>query len=102
MLPAVYILQSMKCIDRPGVRLPLKVPVLKAGLIETLLYGCTTWSPPKAHYDKLRHAQHSLCSFKASADGKGTRDNHLLLFCSIVLPSLFISIFRGKLWPHPL
>ena len=36
--------------DRPGVRLRLKVRLLKAEVIETLLYGCMTWSPNKPDY----------------------------------------------------
>ena len=33
--------------DRLDVRIPLKVWMLKAKVIETLLYGCLTWSPNK-------------------------------------------------------
>ena len=36
-----------------GVRLRLKVQLLKAEVVETLLYGCTTWSPNKPDYDRL-------------------------------------------------
>ena len=39
--------------DRPGVRLRLKVRLLKAEVVETLLYGCMTWSPNKPDYDRL-------------------------------------------------
>ena len=34
---------KMEIYDRPGVRLQLKVRLLKAEVVETLLYGYTTW-----------------------------------------------------------
>ena len=34
---------KMEICDRPGVRLRLKVRLLKAEVVETLLYGCMTW-----------------------------------------------------------
>ena len=37
----------MKIYYHPGVRLRLKVRVLKAEETETLLYGWVTWSPNK-------------------------------------------------------
>ena len=43
---------KMEIYDRPGVRLRLKVRLLQAEVIETLLYGCMTWSPNKPNYDR--------------------------------------------------
>ena len=34
----------------------LKLRMLKADVIETLLYGCGTWTPNTIHHDKLRKA----------------------------------------------
>ena len=34
---------KMEIYDRPGVRLRLKVRLLNAEVVETLLYGCMTW-----------------------------------------------------------
>ena len=42
---ACFQLYMMNMYDRPGVRLRVKVRMLKAGVIETLLYGCMMWSP---------------------------------------------------------
>ena len=50
----------MELYDRPGVRLRLKVRLLKAEVVETLLYGCMTWSPNKPDYDRLRRVHHSM------------------------------------------
>ena len=50
----------MEIYVRPGVRLRLKVRLLKADVIETLLYGCMTWSSNKSDYDRLRRVHHSM------------------------------------------
>ena len=51
---------KMEIYDRPGVRSRLKVRLLKAEVVETLLYGCMTWSPNKRDYDRLRQVHHSM------------------------------------------
>ena len=50
---------KMEIYDRPDVRLRLKVRLLKAEVVETLLHGCMTWSPKKPNYDRLRQVHHS-------------------------------------------
>ena len=42
------------------MRLWLKVRTLEAEVIETLLYGCVTWSPNKLDYDRLRQVHHFM------------------------------------------
>ena len=32
--------------------------MLRAEVLETMLYGCVTWSPRACHYDMLRRAHH--------------------------------------------
>ena len=44
--------------DRPSAPLELKIPMLRAEVLETMLYGCVTWSPRACHYDTLRRARH--------------------------------------------
>ena len=34
--------------------------MLKAKVLETLLYGCVTWSPSKAYYGRLQKAHHQM------------------------------------------
>ena len=65
----------MEIYDRPGVRLRLKVRLLKAEVIETLLYGCMTWSPNKPDYDKLRQVYHSML-LRCLGWRKRKRDDH--------------------------
>ena len=34
--------------------------MLRAEVLETMLYGCVTWSPRACHYDTLRRAHHGF------------------------------------------
>ena len=44
--------------DRPIAPLKLKIRMLRAEVLETMLNGCVTWSPRACHYDTLRRAHH--------------------------------------------
>ena len=44
--------------DRPSAPLKLKIRMLIAEVLETMLYGCVTWSPRACHYETLRRAHH--------------------------------------------
>ena len=44
--------------DRPSAPLELKIRMLRAEVLETMLYGCVTWSPRACHYDTLHRAHH--------------------------------------------
>ena len=44
---------SLELYDRPSAPLELKIRMLKAEVLETMLYGCVTWSPRASHYDAL-------------------------------------------------
>ena len=46
--------------DQPTAPLRLKVRMLKAEVMETMLYGCVTWSPTIAHLAILRKTHHRL------------------------------------------
>ena len=69
----------MEIYDRPGVRLRLKVRLLKAEVVETLLYGCMTWSPKKPDYDRLRWVHHSML-LRCLGWRKRKRDDHTLSY----------------------
>ena len=51
---------KMEIYDHPGVRLRLKVRLLKAEVVKMLIYGCMTWSPRKSDYDRLRRVHRSM------------------------------------------
>ncbi|CAM9493930.1 unnamed protein product, partial [Ascophyllum nodosum] len=45
--------------DRPkGSLLPRKARMVRPDVVETLLYGCATWTPLKGQYTKLRITHH--------------------------------------------
>ena len=46
--------------DRPSAPPKLQIRILRAEVIETILYGCITWSLRVCHYDTLRQAHHSF------------------------------------------
>ena len=49
---------TLELYDRPSAPLELKIRMLRAEVLETMLYGCVTWSPRTCHYDTLRRAHH--------------------------------------------
>ena len=49
---------TLELYDRPSAPLELKIRMLRAEVLETMLYGCVTWSPHACHYDTLRRAYH--------------------------------------------
>ena len=63
-------------------RLPcsLKVRMLKAEVMETLLYGCVTWTLGKEHFAELRKAHHRLLRIIDFQRRQLT--NHLMLYAT--------------------
>ena len=51
---------TLQLYDRPSAPLELKIRMLRAEVLETMLYDCVTWSPRACHYDTLRRAHHRL------------------------------------------
>ena len=49
---------TLELYDRPSAPLELKIRMLRAEVLETMLFGCVTWSLRARHYDTLRRAHH--------------------------------------------
>ena len=49
---------TLELYDRPSAPVELKIRMLRAEVLETMLYGYVTWSPRAWHYDTLRRAHH--------------------------------------------
>ena len=81
----------MEIYDRPGVRLRLKVRLLKAEVVETLLYGCMMWSPNKPDYDRLRRVYHSML-LRFLGCRKRNRDDHTLSYADALAKTASESI----------
>ena len=77
--------------DRPGVRLRLKVRLLKAEVIETLLYGCKTWSLNKPDYDSPRRV-HQAMLLRCLGWRKRKRDGHTPLYADALAKTASESI----------
>ena len=48
----------LKPYDRPSAPHELKIRMLRAEVLETMLYGCVMWRPRACHYETLRRAHH--------------------------------------------
>ena len=81
----------MDTYDRPGVRLQLKVPLLKAEVIETLIYGCMTRNPNKSCYDRLRRVHHTML-LRCLGWRKRKRDDHNLSYADALTKAASESI----------
>ena len=53
---------SFELYDRPSAPLEFKIRMLKAEVLESMLYGCVTRRPRSCHYDALRRAHSFLTS----------------------------------------
>ena len=49
---------TLELYDRPSAPLELKIRMIRAEVLVTMLCGCVTWSPRACHYDTLRLANH--------------------------------------------
>ena len=69
----------MEINDHPGVRLRLNERLLKAEVLEMMLYGCITWSPKPADYVSLRKVHHSML-LRCLGRRKRKREDHTLSY----------------------
>ena len=51
---------TLKLYERPSAPLKLKTRMLRAEVLEIMLYDCVTWSPRAWPYDTLRRSHHSF------------------------------------------
>ena len=70
---------TLELYDRPSAPLELKLRMLRAEVLETMLYGCVTWSPRACHYDTLRRARHRLLT-RCIVWRKHNRADHLISY----------------------
>ena len=52
---------TLELYDRPSAPLELKIRMLRAEVLETMLYGCVTWSPRACYYDMSHHRFLTRC-----------------------------------------
>ena len=80
---------KMEIYDRPGVRLRLKVRLLKAEVVETL--RCMTWSPKKPDPDRLRRVHRSML-LRCPGWRKRKHDDHTLSYADALAKTASESI----------
>ena len=49
---------TLELYDRPSTPLEFIIRMLRAEVLETMMYGCVIWSPRACHYDTLPRAHH--------------------------------------------
>ena len=55
-----FLKYTLELYGRPSAPLELKIWMLRADVLETILYGCVTRIPRACHYDTLRRAHHTI------------------------------------------
>ena len=64
--------------------LELEPRMLRAEVLETMLYGCVTWSPRACHYDKLRRAHHRFLT-RCIGWRKHNRTDHQISYLDMLI-----------------
>ena len=72
--------------DRPSAPLELKIRMLRAQVLETMLYGCVTWSPRACHCDTLRRAHHRFLT-RCIGWRKHNRADHPISYLDMFIKS---------------
>ena len=67
------------------------LPSLRAEVLETMLYGCFTWSPRACHYDTLRRAHHSFLN-RYIGWQKNKRADHPISYLDTLIKAISESI----------
>ena len=62
----------------------LKLRMLKAEVVETLLYGCVTWTLGKEHFAELRMARHSFLR-RIIGFQRRQRTDHVIISYAMIL-----------------
>ena len=75
---------TLEMYDRPSDPLKLKTRMVRAEALETMLYGCVTWSPRACHYDTLRRAHHSFLT-RCIGWRKNNRTDHPISYLDMLM-----------------
>ena len=75
---------TLELYDRRRASLELKIRMLRAEKLETMLYGCVTWSPRACQYDTLRQAHHSFLT-RCIGCRKNDRADHSIFYLDTLI-----------------
>ena len=82
---------TLELYGRPSAPLELKIRMLRAEVLETMMYGCVTWSPRACHYDTLRRAQYRFLT-RCIGWRKHNRADHPISYLDTLLKTRSESI----------
>ena len=75
---------TLELYDRPRAPLELKIRMLRAEVLETMLYGYVTWSPRACNYDTLHRAHHRFLT-RSIGWRKHNRADHPISYLDTLL-----------------
>ena len=75
---------TLKLYDRPSDPLELKIRMLRAEVLETMLYGCVTWSPRSCRYNTLCQAHGSFLT-RCIGCRKNNRADHPISYLDTLI-----------------
>ena len=75
---------ALELYDRPSAPLELKIRMLRAEVLDTMLYGCVTWNARACHYDTLRRAHHSFLT-RCIGWRKNDRADHPIFYLDTLI-----------------
>ena len=81
-----------KLYDQPSAPLELKIPILTAEVLETVLRGCVAWRPRACHYVTLCQVRHSFLIRCIGCRKDNRTDNCLCYFFWSYFLFCFVSL----------
>ena len=71
--------------DRPSAPLLLKLRILRAEVLETMLYGCVTWNPRAYHHETLRQAHYRFLTRCIGWRKHNNRADHPIFYLNALI-----------------
>ena len=75
---------TLELYNRPSAPLELKIRMLRAEVLEIMLYGCVTWSPHTCRYETLRRTHHRFLT-RCIVWRKHNRGDHPISYLDTLL-----------------
>ena len=82
---------TLELYDRPSAPLEHKMWMLRVEVLETMMYGCVTWSRCACHHDTLRQVHHRFLTRRISW-GKHNRPDHPISYLDTLIETRSESI----------
>ena len=76
---------TLELYDRLSVPLELKIRMRRTEVLETMRYGCVTWSPRACHYDTLRRAHHRFLTTRCIGWRKHNRADYTISYLDTLI-----------------